>query len=835
VHPMEAPITMKADSRPTLQTALLIEDNAGDALLIKAMLAEAAFDQYCVVHAERLERGIALLGEQPDIVLLDLSLPDSTGLDTFRTMLAHAPELPVIVLTGLSDRNMALKALDEGAQDYLVKDEVTSAGLVKAMNYAVTRKQAETRLRESEHRYKALFESAPDAILLIRSGEIVDTNSQAGPLFGTSRECLLGQPLGSLSAVRQPAGSQSPLSLGEHLSLAQQRGSHFFEWCFQDAGGAPLYTEVNLDSVYLEGEHHMLAIVRDLRERMQAEEQIRFQASMLNQVRNAVIATDTRGNIVYWNRYASALHHFEPEQALGKNAIRLLLAARNRHLVGEVRTALEQTSHWEGEAELCRHGGVAFPAHLTLSPVRDTGDRLIGFVGIAVDISERKEIERKLAHSAFHDTLTGLPNRALFYDRLSRAIARGARSGQRYAVMLMDMDGFKLVNDSLGHLVGDELLVQFARRVESCLRPGDTLARLGGDEFTILLEDIKHSADAVRVAERIHEQMAHPFRLAGNEVFSSTSIGITFSSPTHQEPSHALRDADTAMYRAKEQGKGGHVIFEAGMHERAVSQLRRETELRRALERDELTVEFQPIIELGTGLCVGCEAFARWNHPMEATIKAREFMQVAEETGMIIPIGQKILEQACGALAHWQRRFALVEDFSLHINLSRKQFAHRDTPGMIADALAAHDLSGSSLTVEIAERALAEDPFTAAAVLGDLRELDVRVCIDDFGTGNSSLGYLQRFPVDTVKIPQPLVQDLGKNITSSAIVGALLGLAQNLGMDVIAEGVETTEHEHHLLQLGCRNGQGFLFFPPMDEQAMEAHLQLAMAIRSAKA
>lgn len=811
---------------------MLIEDNRGDALLIKAMLLEAGPADFRLLQADRLAGGLRLLRKHPvDVILLDLSLPDSNGIATFEAIAAEAPELPVIVLTGLSDRSMALKAIDQGAQDYLVKDEVTSAGLVKAMSYAVMRKHAETRLRESEHRYKALFESAPDAILLIRDGRISDCNSRAGPLFGIAQKKLQGLALSAVSPSRQPDGTPSAQTLEEHLNAAGRLGSHSFEWCFSRRDGTLLFTEVNLNSVLLDGEQHILAIVRDLSERMQAAERIRFQASMLNQVRNAVIATDTRGKIVYWNDYAAHLHGVPAEEALGKQALRLLLPSRHRRLISELRSALASSSHWDGEAELCRRDGSTFPARLTLSPIRNMHDQVVGYAAIAVDITERKEIERKLAHSAFHDPLTGLPNRALLYDRLSHAIARSVRPGNRYAVMLMDLDGFKLVNDSLGHLIGDELLKEFARRVECCLRPGDTLARLGGDEFTVLLEDIHHSADAVRVAERIHEQMAKPFELAGNIIYCTASIGITFNSPTHKEPSHALRDADIAMYRAKERGKGCHVIFELGMHERAVSQLRRETELRRALERDELMVEYQPIIELGSGRWVGCEVFIRWQHPLDARIPAREFIDIAEETGMIIPIGEKTLEQACATLRRWQQRYELVEDFTLHVNLSPKQFAKRDLPATVADILARHDLAGTALTLEINESALAEDALTAASILGDLRDLEVHACIDDFGVGSSSLNSLRQLPIDTVKISQSLVRELGTSITSSAIVGALLNLAHNLGINIVAEGVETRQHERHLQALGCRHGQGYLFAPPMDAAALERYFQPVDATR----
>ncbi|HEX5514160.1 MAG TPA: diguanylate cyclase, partial [Gammaproteobacteria bacterium] len=513
------------------------------------MLAEASDLPQTVLHAASLEAGLEILRRQHiAVILLDLSLPDSTGLDTFQTLQRHAGGTPIIVLTGSRDRSLALRAIQEGAQDYLVKDEVNASTLSKAIHYAVERKHAEMRLRESENRYKTLVDSVPDAILLIRDGAIAHCNERASDLFGIPYDDLIGRDPSSLAPPRQPDGSDSIAGLQAHLQKRRQDSPYLFEWQFQGANEALIATEVILDTVVLDGEPQVLAIIRDITDRKQAEQRIRFQASLLDQVHNAVLATDSDDRIIYWNRFATRLYLWPADLAMGQRFTDLIMPDAEPGLLQEVRQALAGSQIWEGELELKRRDGSTFPALLTLSAVLDEFGRFSGCVGIASDITVRKEVERKLEHNAFHDALTGLPNRMLFADRLSHSIARGAREGGRYAVMMMDLDRFKIINDSLGHMVGDELLIQFSRRVESCLRPQDTLARLGGDEFTILLDDIQHTSDAVRVAERIHEKMSQPFLLGGNEVYSSASIGITFGTANYKEPAQAVRDADIAMY-----------------------------------------------------------------------------------------------------------------------------------------------------------------------------------------------------------------------------------------------------------------------------------------------
>jgi diguanylate cyclase (GGDEF)-like protein/PAS domain S-box-containing protein len=441
------------------------------------------------------------------------------------------------------------------------------------------------------------------------------------------------------------------------------------------------------------------------------------------------------------------------------------------------------------------------------------------------DITDRKQAEERLHHDAFHDALTGLPNRALFMDHLKLAIARlQRREDQIFAVLYIDLDRFKVVNDSLGHMVGDELLVGIARRLECCLRPGDTIARLGGDEFTVLLEDIGDGFDVTQIAERIQKELSAPFSLNGREVFTTVSMGIALSSKEYERPEDILRDADTAMYRAKCLGKARHETFDTGMHSQAIKLLQLETDLRRAVERKEFLIVYQPIMSLETGVLRGFEALIRWPHPERGLISPMDFIPVAEETGMIVQIGEWVLREACEQMHKWQVIFPSEPPIFMSVNLSVRQFSQQDLIENVVSVLEETKLDPTSLKLEITESAVMENVETAINMLKQLRALGVQLAMDDFGTGYSSLSYLHRFPINTLKIDRSFITRMVENNENAEIVRTISGLAQNLGMDVVAEGVETREQLDILRALGCQYGQGYFFSKPLDTRSAEAFI-----------
>jgi diguanylate cyclase (GGDEF)-like protein len=443
-----------------------------------------------------------------------------------------------------------------------------------------------------------------------------------------------------------------------------------------------------------------------------------------------------------------------------------------------------------------------------------------------------EETKQHFRHAAFHDSLTGLPNRAMFTELLKAEIETHKRlDDHMFAVLFLDLDRFKNINDSLGHTHGDLLLVAFAERLERTLRPVDTLARFGGDEFAILLSGMTDATDAVRVAQRIQEELTLPFSLDKNSAFATASIGIALSSTGYERPEDILRDADIAMYRAKENGKARYEMFDHGMHARAVSRLQLESDLRQAIEKEEFCVYYQPIVSLQTGRLAGFEALVRWNHPRHGLVSPADFIPVAEETGLIVPIGEWVLNEACTRIRQWQINSPSHRSLGLSVNLSARQVAQPDLLEWIKKALEKSKLSPNCLKLEITESVVMENAEAAALMFKQLRSLGVQLSIDDFGTGYSSLSYLHRFPLNYLKIDRSFVTRLTEN--DNAIVRTISTLARNLGMEVIAEGIETEEQYQQLKALGCEFGQGYLFSRPVDNRAV-LHLLAQDARRDAE-
>jgi len=432
------------------------------------------------------------------------------------------------------------------------------------------------------------------------------------------------------------------------------------------------------------------------------------------------------------------------------------------------------------------------------------------------DITERKRAEEQVHHAAFHDALTGLPNRTLLSDRLSLALARAKRNKEyQFAVLFLDLDRFKLVNDSLGHTLGDQLLVELGRRLELCMRKVDTVARLGGDEFGMLLDGIKDPYDAIYIAERIQEELLEPFTLNGHEFLTTTSIGIAFSQTGYDGPEDILRDADIAMYRAKANGKARYEVFDVAMHSHAVEMLNLERELRHAIERKEVAVHYQPIVSLTDRMLVGFEALARIESPELGPISPAQFIPLAEETGLIIPLGMLVLESACRQMLQWHRKYPRRPPLTISVNLSSKQFTQLNLVELIRKGLEQTGMDASCLQLEITESVIMEKAQDAAEMLAQLKKLGVKLSIDDFGTGYSSLSYLHSFPFDIMKIDRSFVCRMGIDNESTGIVETILTLAQKLGKKAVAEGVETEDQVAALVALGCNYGQGYLFSRPL--------------------
>lgn len=440
--------------------------------------------------------------------------------------------------------------------------------------------------------------------------------------------------------------------------------------------------------------------------------------------------------------------------------------------------------------------------------------------GSQTDITEYHLAREQLLHDAFYDSMTGLPNRVYLVDRISQALKQCQHHQQEHcAVLFLDLDRFKVINDSLGHMLGDRLLIEVAHRLSSCLCPEDTVARLGGDEFVLLINRIGDRDAAIRTAQRIQESLKTGFKLGGHEVFTTASIGIALGHPHYESAEDLLRDADAAMYQAKRQGKNRHALFRDTMHTQAVELLQLENDLRRALERQEFQLHYQPIVQLETQTIIGFEALARWQHPERGLVPPSDFIPLAEDTGMIVPLGQWLLREACQQLQQWQQQFPRQSPLSISVNISSCQFAQANFVSSLCKILAEHPIAEGSLKLEITEGVIMEQAETVAEKLNQLKTLGIRLSIDDFGTGYSSLSYLQTFPVDTLKVDRSFVMKMGHS-DSREIVKTIIMLAHNLKLDVIAEGIETQAQAKLLQEMNCEYGQGYLYSRPVSHHAI---------------
>ncbi len=588
---------------------------------------------------------------------------------------------------------------------------------------------------------------------------------------------------------------------------------------------------------------HFIAVKSDISERRHAEERLRESNAVLQATQEAaadgIFLVDEKGSVVSCNRRFTQMWQI-PEPLLEDLRAQDQLMYYTLSLMADPDEFLARISflidHPRASTrdEVRLKDGRIFERYS--APAIAPGGKNYGRVWSFSDITERKRTEHQLRHQAFHDPLTGLPNRAFFMDTLSRVLARARRSGEVAAVLFLDLDRFKIINDSLGHEAGDQLLIEASRRLKSCLRPGDLAARFGGDEFTVLLEGVEHISDATIVAERIAEVLSTPFDLGGHEVYTTTSVGIVLSTLGGDLAEDLLRDADVAMYRAKNKGRARYEIFDSQMSAQAFERLRTEIDLRQGIKKGQLRLHYQPLVDLSSGRIIGAEALVRWQHPERGLIFPGDFIELAEESGMIFALGAWVLRQACAQARDWASQYFQGQPFHISVNISAKQFHGPNLSEEITRALKESELDPARLNLEITESVMLGGGAASVAtmvteVLSSLRELGVGLSLDDFGTGFSSLSYLKQFPLDTLKIDRSFVSQAGANAEeaaqNAAIVEAVHAIGRALKMTVVAEGIETPEQLQRLRALGCDIGQGYFFARPLTFDAFEELLQQA--------
>jgi len=694
-----------------------------------------------------------------------------------------------------------------------------------------TQRQPELML-QSEELFHLMVESAKDYAIFAMDteGRVASWNTGAERLFGYTEAEILGRKVSILFTPedRERGVPEQELKTAKSLGQADDGRWHLRKdgTRFRSSG---MVRPLNDNTGNLRG---FVMVARDTTERLRAEDALReagdYTESIVETVREPLVILDTGLRVKTANR--SFYDTFQVRREETENHFIFDLGHGQWNIPG-LRTLLEEIlphnsffQDYQVDHEFPIIGRKIMLLNARRLRQEATRSQLILLA--FEDITKRRVAEDRMAHAALHDALTRLPNRALFIDHLQHAIARAKRhEDYLFAVLFLDLDRFKLLNDSFGHIVADQLLVAIARKLELCVRPEDIVARLGGDEFTFLLDDIKDISDATRVANRIHKELAAPFNLSGQEVFTTASIGITLSLQRYDRPEDCLRDADTAMYRAKALGKARHAIFDKSMHERVMTLLKLETDLRRALEREEFRLHYQPIVVLETGQITGFEALVRWQHPERGLVPPVEFIAVAEETGLIIPIGRWILCEACRQMQNWQEQFSSNTPLAISVNLSSKQFSQPDLIEQVKHILEETGLDARSLKLEITESVVMENAAAATVMLFQLLDLGVQLYIDDFGTGCSSLSHLHHFPFDTLKIDRSFVSRMSTEDKDLEIARTIVALAHSLHMEVMAEGVETAEQLALLKVLNCEYGQGYLFSKPLEATAAGALLQ----------
>ena len=679
---------------------------------------------------------------------------------------------------------------------------------------ALARDRAEHALRRSESRLKQLIASTLDAVITVdRAGNVIEWNPQAEATFGLAARSVIGQPLPrSIIPARLHRIYEKLLARGGRSGLLPRR----METVACRADGEEFPVEVSVDPVGTGDDRTFTAFLRDISERKRAQHELerrerRFRtivekswsglALLDADLRFHFVGPSTRNILGYDEQDlvgAYLIDYIHPRERAAARQVfaRLLGSATEEH--GELRFR-NRNGSWvwlEGYAQ-----------------------NLLGDSGVAAivlnyrDITQRKAAEKQLEYQAYYDALTGLPNRLLFRDRVVNGLAVSRRNRTGLAIMYLDLDHFKLVNDGLGHSFGDLLLAEVARRLQGCLRASDTISRIGGDEFSILLTDVGQSEAVAGIARKILESLARPFRIEGREIFVTASIGISFYPSDGDDAETLLRCADAAMYRAKELGRHQAQLFTASMNERYVRRLQIEQSLHRAIERDELQLWYQPIFDRLRRRVVSVEALLRWHDPARGIIAPSEFIDLAEETGLIVPIGEIVLETACRDLRYWQDND--VHGIRLGVNVSPNQFQQPDFVDIVARSIDAHGISPHMLQIEITETVAMQNVDRSMKVMRELREMGVTLAIDDFGTGQSSLNYLKQFPINSIKIDKEFLRDVTEDETAAAIVTYAIHLAHTLRLSVVAEGVETEEQYTLLRHYGCDYMQGYLLSRPM--------------------
>nr|WP_297401160.1 EAL domain-containing protein [uncultured Marinobacter sp.] len=800
---------------------LLIEDDEDDYLITRDLLDEASPVAVRVEWQATAEKGLEALHRGSfDAALVDLRLGPDSGLDLIRQAQTSGINAPFILLTGQGDEELDAKAVELGAADYLVKGQLDGHTLIRSIRYAIDRAMASEHLVNSEAYYRQLFENNPAPMVLAdpETGQLQAMNQTARTLYRYDPDNISGMALADLkSSDPDPVSSEGvPLSHGAILERHQSRD------------GEPLLIEVISREITVNYSPSRLLMLSNVTEKIRDNRQLRLLKRSIESTHNGIAIADARAPdlpLIYVNPAFAKITGYTPEECIGRNC-RFLQGdsfdLTNEQALADIRRGLRDGTEVTVVLRNYRKDGTPFWNDLYLAPVRDEQGEITHFIGIQNDISERKSVESQLAFNVSHDVLTGLPNRTLLEDRLTQACQFANRYGRTLGVLFVDLDGFKLINDSLGHRLGDQLLIEVGQRIESIVRSGDTVARISGDEFIVVLPDLAQAKDVVMIVEKIIGDISAPYHINNQALRLTASVGITITDGKTDEPMALLQQADLAMYRAKQLGKNTYQWFSKDLNDRANFQVKLRNDLQDALENQQLTAYFQPVVDARSGKTRSVEALVRWEHPEQGLISPGDFIPLAEETGQIIELGRQVLNQACQALVQLHARG--FRECSVAVNVSPIQLRKEGFTDSVAAALKATGLPPQFLELEVVESAVLYDTDAVVKTLHELRALGVHIAIDDFGTGFSSLSYIKLLPANKLKIDRSFIKDVIKNRSDAAITQGVISMAHHLGLEVVAEGVETDAHAAFLRKHQCDLLQGFAFARPMPFEALLDYL-----------
>ncbi len=808
-------------------TVLLIEDDPADARLIQESLADTAGGTFRVEWVTQLSAALERLGgAEVEVILLDLTLPDVQGLEAYEQILQAAPNALILVLSGATDEEVARQAVLRGAHDYLAKGHIDAHWLPRALRYVIERTHTRSALQSSEARFRAISDASPLGIFVSDAqGRCVYTNAAYQTISGLTFEQSLGTDW-----IRAIHHEDRERVLDDWRAAAKGQESFQTEYRFLQEDERIVWTRVS-SAPMLDGKkaYGRVKTVEDITERKAAEFKLRAAEEALfeekeraevtlDSIGDAVLTTDLMGNLTYMNRRAEDMTGWSRAEALGQPlpvVFKIIEGTTQQIALNPALHAIKENRNVGliADCVLVRRDGIESPIEDSAAPIHNRDGQIIGAVIVFHDVSESRAMELKMSHLAQHDFLTGLPNRMLLTERLSRAIGLAQRHSKQVALLFIDLDYFKNINDSLGHVIGDQLLQSVAERLSANVRATDTVCRHGGDEFVILLAEIEQPQDAALIAEKLLAAFVESHLVGGQELNISLSIGISVYPDDGVDLDAVMQSADTAMYHAKATGRNNFQFFRADMNTRAVRRLFIESSMRRALKQGEFMLHYQPQINLVSGEITGAEALLRWLDPEVGLIVPGQFIPVAEECGLIVPIGRWVMREACTQVKAWLD--SGLRAVPVSVNVSAMEFRHKDFLESVAKILQETGLEPAYLELELTESILMHDVESSTSVLEALKAMGVNLAIDDFGTGYSSLSYLKSFPIDTLKIDQSFVRNIATDSNDATIVSAVIGMGRNLNHRVIAEGVETHEQLSFLTTRQCPQGQGFQFCHPV--------------------